>query len=689
MLPPYAGIGSYCGINFEGASRTGAPNNAITIGRSTGEENVFDKLRVGIADVVSSINLQNNVFQNSRATINNNTVNMLTNATGVYVFNPTIFSPPTPVNTTIGGSVALKNTFTNNDYGVINAGRGMLNMTYNRLEQQDNGVYVYANTSNSAVIINSNKFINNKLGINLDQNTAINASINANWMDNPTAQATYADNFAIRTTEANTPVGAVYNVYNNYINGYYNGILSSTTYQTIINDNEVHMRPDPTVWDFQSGIKTFGGTDNRLFNNTVDLPLGSPANFWQMGIFTDQSTAPKVHCNSITNVCYGIAANSFNTTVAGDGYYGNLMQNAAVGFILGANGYLGGDQFYLTTSNSADNAWSNCTNETYAGTGCNTANFKFYTRSASPYNILFPANGGGGAFSLIGVIATSNPLNGTCNQGIATPTLNLRLGGASAQAKMLQQSDDIANGNLTFGIYDVSMKHIARKQLYNNIMINNIDPSITPSVNSFMNNHKNKAIGKFWLIDSLINTNDTAKWALAKIINNNVNTANDVDVTQQQFNTLYLNFISNNRNATISDVQQLETIANLCPNANGLAVHQARTVLFNITHKQYVNTCEITQPANGNRLTAPKADATDGTNIMLYPNPNDGLFTIETNDEQSYQLQVYSLLGELVFEKTVSNKEQINLLHLSSSTYITKIVKDGAVIKTARICIIK
>ena len=68
---------------------------------------------------------------------------------------------------------------------------------------------------------------------------------------------------------------------------------------------------------------------------------------------------------------------------------------------------------------------------------------------------------------------------------------------------------------------------------------------------------------------------------------------------------------------------------------------------------------------------------------------NDGSFTIETNDEQSYQLQVYSLLGELVFDKTVTNKEQINLLHLSSSTYITKIVKDGAVIKTARICIIK
>jgi CRISPR/Cas system-associated protein endoribonuclease Cas2 len=88
-------------------------------------------------------------------------------------------------------------------------------------------------------------------------------------------------------------------------------------------------------------------------------------------------------------------------------------------------------------------------------------------------------------------------------------------------------------------------------------------------------------------------------------------------------------------------------------------------------------------------MAASSSASISNTSIKFYPNPNDGMFTIETNDEQSYQLQVYSLLGELVFEKTVSNNEQINLLHLSSSTYITKIVKDGNVMKTARICIIK
>lgn len=687
MLLPYNTQKSYCGIYAVDASHTGQTNTAIVIGGTTGQENVFDKMQFGAVIFRSRTAFQNNVFQNIKSAIA--PISGGASNTGILAVGP-LFGGGGPYYTLIGGaSINEKNTFKDNDYGFINYSQHLVTIENNRFENQGTGVFVTANNNRSTVSVAHNKFVNNKIGINFDYNSNIDATILENWMDNTSAQGTYADNYAIRCTEpiltTNPLTYPKYSINNNYINGYYNGITTKLTFQSTITDNEVHMRPDNTAYHFQSGIWIEASNDNLVTKNLVDMPSSNPLQWWHYGIFTAGSTTPKIKCNSTNYVGVGIIANGLNYTTAGDGINGNSMSNAAYGFWLNANGEIG-NQYTTNTSTSADNSWTNCGNETYANNGCNQIAAKFYTRSTAPYNIINATQSGTG-ISLIGIVAP-NIASGACYNSISTPTLNLKVAGNGAKKLLMQHADEIANGSIVFAENNESLKQIARKQLYSNLALQQIDQSVSADINTFANNSKYNSLNKFFLVDSLINTGDSSKLNIATVINNNINTNNsDVDATQQQFNTLYINYLKNNRKAKASDIVDFENIAWLCPNINGHAVYQARSVLFNITKQQYINACEKGDP-NSSKRFASSVIANTATSVKLFPNPSNGNITIQTDDDLIYNVTVYNLLGEKVFESSVLNKQSINLNNLTSATYIIHIQNNGNLIKTERISII-
>jgi hypothetical protein len=687
MLPPYNTQKTYCGIYFENASHTGKANSAITIGNNVNEENVFDKIQHGAFVNISKANFQNNVFQNIKSTIAPSSLN--SNA-GVLVWGP-IFGVGGPYYTQVGGAtVSLKNTFKNNDLGVASLFPTALLITNNRFETQNTGVYIVWNNNNQTVQTSQNKFINNQVGISYNENTLINSTVSQNWFDNTSAQGTYANNFAIRTTESvpptNTTNYAKYLIYNNYINGYYNGIYASQTYDTDVFDNEVHMRADNTSGNYQSAIKFDNTNDIDVYNNTSDYPTGT-SGWWQFNIFTGGATIPEIHCNKTSYGGSGIVANGLNYTAAGAGIYGNAMSNHGYGFWLNANGEIG-DQYYLNggTNYSADNTWTNCTYETFSNAGCNVNGgtpAKFYTRSANPCKINNATNQGTSGFLLLGT-NNSTGFTGDCYGGIATPTLNLKMVGT--QKLVMQKADDIANGTIQFNENDASLKQIARKQLFNNLKLGQIDAKFSNDIANFANNAKESPLGTFFLVDSLINTGDTANLNLANTINNGVVTTNDVDLTQQAFNTEYIAYVKNKRKVNTSGILAFEDMANQCPSIYGHAVYQARSVLFNLTKKQYVNICENGKAASQRFASAVINES--AINVKLFPNPSNGNITLQTADDLIYNVTVYNLLGEKVFESSVSNNQTLNLAHLSSATYIVHIKQNGNLLKTERISIV-
>ena len=58
--------------------------------------------------------------------------------------------------------------------------------------------------------------------------------------------------------------------------------------------------------------------------------------------------------------------------------------------------------------------------------------------------------------------------------------------------------------------------------------------------------------------------------------------------------------------------------------------------------------------------------------IYLYPNPNDGTFTLQIRElvRDPYIINIYNISGQKVFEKEYSlNKENINIRHLEKGIY--------------------
>lgn len=686
LLPPYSTVKSYCGVLLTSASHIGKTNSAITIGGNTNEENVFDKMQYGAVGGVSNVIYQNNVFQNMKSSIApiSGGANMAIVVSGLF------FGSGGPYYTQIGGSsVSVKNTFKDNDNGVTNIFRTGLVIENNRFENQTaTAVGIGFNSNNSTVNVAHNKFLNNKIGINFEQNTLINATISENWLDNTSPQGTYADNFAIRTTEVvlatNPSSYPAYSVYNNYITGYYNGIYAALTFKASIRDNEIHMLSDATSGNYQSAIQINGTNDNEVYNNTSDYPSGTSINTWQYNIFTNSSTVPKIHCNNTNYGGVGIMANGLNYTAAGNGFYGNVMNNQFTGFWLNANGEIG-NQYYTAagTNYSADNSWTGNFYQTYVSSGSNSSSAIFYTRSVAPYK-LTSAGYAGAAPSQLSGTNNSTGFTGACYGGISTPTLNLRVAGA--EKPVMQQATEIAKGTLAFDDNEASLKHIARKQLLSNLKLAKIGTSYNTEVADFMTSSKLSSLGVLFLVDSLINTGGTANLILAGSMNDGIATANDVDAMQQAFNTEYMAYLKNQHKANASGILTFEKMAYQCPMVYGQAVYQARSVLFGLTQKQYMNACEKSDVTT-QRLASAVVDEV-AADVKLFPNPSNGNITLQTGDDLGYSVTVYNLLGEKVFESMTSNNQSIYLADVSSGIYIVHIYQSDNLIKTERISIV-
>lgn len=73
-------------------------------------------------------------------------------------------------------------------------------------------------------------------------------------------------------------------------------------------------------------------------------------------------------------------------------------------------------------------------------------------------------------------------------------------------------------------------------------------------------------------------------------------------------------------------------------------------------------------------------DILNNDKINIYPNPNNGIFTIEKNIDENTTLEVYNLSGQLILQKSfVGNTTQVNLTNYPKGIYLVKIIADNKV----------
>ncbi|MFN8114484.1 MAG: T9SS type A sorting domain-containing protein [Bacteroidia bacterium] len=704
LLPPYQNQKGYEGIQLINAVQAGATNSMIPIGSAVnGQENVFDKLQIGVHIVRANALVQNNVFQNIKNTTNPGTYNA-----GMMVYSiqqGILYNSYPSCNVQIGGATtSQRNTFIDNDYGVYSWFRNTLNIANNTFSTQTTGIYMQTNFNGLSVVINKNKFITNLKGVSFSDNPNVIANIAENRFDNSSATVGNAtNNAAITLAEPTVPSGnptsyGNYTVYNNYIDKYYNGVISVNTYSTQMTDNEVHMQPDNTSGNFQMGIKVDGSRYANATNNTVDMTSLNTSNWWwQYGVFYANAQAPFINCNIINNVGTSIKIQGpCNTLANTNEFVNNKMSNAVYGVWLDGGDFNQHQAYWVgTTPYAADNTWTGTmTKRTYSSASGNASNSLLFTQSGAQFKVALSDadNATLGTLFLGNNNSTANGSN-SCVTQTSTPVFRMS---SSNNAHVFAKAQQIAKGTLTpaSAVNAANIKHMNRRYLLENIQFEGVDVSTDSVLANFISSINSSNIGKFNDIDSLLQSaslNDDSTGvtrSLAASKNNAINPSNTIEQNQKMVNSIYISKLNGSLNA--NQVQQLKTLAVKCPDTDGHAVFIARAILSGIDKTIYNSNCGSRSNARIGNDNEQEISAS--SNITIYPNPANNQITTELylSENQNASILIYNIVGELVkYEKINSGKTTINTDNLKSGTYLYKINIDNNIVKTDKLIIIK
>ncbi|MCE3233626.1 MAG: hypothetical protein K0R98_1883 [Rickettsiaceae bacterium] len=498
-----------------------------------------------------------------------------------------------------------------------------------------------------------------------------------------------------------------FDIDNNNITGYYNGISAVNTLSLEVVDNEVHMRQDNTPHHWQSGISITGTNASDIFNNIVDMSTASYG-YGQSGIAAHTNEVPKIHCNSINNLDMSIRIDHDNTTASNDGVRSNYMQNAAQFGIWLVNGGELGDQGGSSGTNSSDNVWATtCGTYVFSQEHSNPATDIFYTRVGGGYDLPNAEVGNDASSNCWSMFGTNSAAAGTgttCIANASTPS-NTKMAGSGALAALVQRGEEVAldynqvanlhanaaanlNAPDDLANNEASSKAIKRRALLSNIMLQQIDVEGSPELTAFMNRVKYENSGLLFAVDSLIHhvEKDSAQIAVAQNANAAIVPVNKVEQSQQSFNNLYLSYLAQHKKLNASETADLEVIAMQCPNFYGTAVYQARAVLFDLNKQQYRNACENTVPnaSSEKRMAAKQADV---AGLNLFPIPASTAVYITTGDYGTVVLKLYSIMGNMVLDKTVVDNEKTDIDKLSNGIYIYKLYHNDAELKVGKLII--
>jgi hypothetical protein len=165
--------------------------------------------------------------------------------------------------------------------------------------------------------------------------------------------------------------------------------------------------------------------------------------------------------------------------------------------------------------------------------------------------------------------------------------------------------------------------------------------------------------------------------------------ANTIQLKYKHFNYLYSRIKDSTFNTT--DSVTLVNLANSCPYVYGMAVHQARA-LYNIYYDgfyPFFNNCGTDGSGNSlgsdARSMAPQQDRKDisvQVNSAIYPNPNDGNYTLRINrngEKTSVEITIFDITGRLVVteKKAVGDSSEFQLKNdLKDGMYLVKVKFD-------------
>jgi hypothetical protein len=703
--------------------------NVASTGGSTVNANYFNNKDYGIVLEKTSGLVTNAKFENM-AGINGScqTVSCTpTLPTGVGIYATTSNAIPTFVNIT---STPAAVTFSNVQCAIFGkklTDLSILNVNIENPNQSNWGsptvAYgygyngIYTEDIKRELHINYNTIKNAFYGV---QSTFVNAanvsllSISNNTI--LTTASTFTTYTGINVSSAISFAGAASNkpIAVNTLTGVRNGIqLIGLTGGMRISNNNIDMVTGNTGNAGGTAIALNGGNANCIVdNNTIRGNSTLPEttfNLSKVGIHVKTSTNCLVQCNSINAVGTGVRYEGVCNT-SNDGFFSNILNGPIrrglelkTSASMGTQGTYTGTPPTHTVLTTSKNQWAGTwtaanSDQTYvydAGSNASASRLCVGTSSSElpSDNQWFTAFASGlDAFSIPNNSLLTSSTASAITQCPGGLSQGLRIAGVNDSLETIERDKEfklIITENLNDPMLDTETKWQLKNYMYSAIENGTAPQDVT--VQGFYNQEKTGSIDDYANVDSLIEAGD---YAQAMVVNNSANVNVVTEQTTKDYNALWLSKFSNpDYVATTSDIVTITDIANQCIHKGGNAVAYARALLAAIYNHPFDYEDDCTDyKANLRIAQNTKNFESNGNDIHLYPNPNNGIFTLnyQLKNVANAEVIVEDVTGKLIYQKKLNTEITDTVLQLTDAKngiYFVKVMNGKEILSVNKVVI--
>ena len=689
--------------------------NAAAVGSSTGARNTFKNLQNGVRMVRSNAHVIRNDFLNLNTGYNNKAIW----AVGDYVTSPSSTPPYSGFGTKhrflVGIGTSNNCTFKNLKYGIY-SDSCMTNKIQNNDFKDVNGIGVAVYRSsfyrgslfgpdNMNFLDRDTSYITNNVfspivasanvmqnGVGMFDNAYIYAYTVANtmtlnplsnvWSEGISVYHATSNKFSSYITAGNLITGN-----GNYgIHEYNNADIVGPTIGTRgIISNTITVGTGYCAGFFDTpnvGVYSVNSPYAVISENIIDETSLGSAPACMIGVYVSNGQADNIGCNLMKNTDISCAVDLNNV---GSTYKGNVMNTALIG-LYNVNGTLG---TIGSSGNGAQNEWISNTWSTYVANYGGAASNVYYDNSIS--DRIPSTNGASAAFPYVPQLTTAGSLGCTMHHK----------GGNNNQIQPSNNNDnlvtDIINGNVQFPQYNEGLLWEHRNGILNLLKDSLLDNE-NPVFSQFRANEATTNLGKInSLMRSIGNYGDVIqnKNNYVQELSSVSTSTNVVEQNYQLFLNEYINNISGTANISEDTKSNIKQLAQKCPYSDGAVVYNARA-LMKIwgNDEMFHNACEVMTMSNGQSERKSNTSTIQNTeNVLVYPNPNNGSFSIAYTFEQSGQeFILYDLMGKEVIHAVLENNEgtkQLSNRNLNSGIYFYKILNGNKTLFSGKLVINK
>ncbi|MDQ3047560.1 MAG: T9SS type A sorting domain-containing protein [Bacteroidota bacterium] len=253
----------------------------------------------------------------------------------------------------------------------------------------------------------------------------------------------------------------------------------------------------------------------------------------------------------------------------------------------------------------------------------------------------------------------------------------------------------IAGDSIVPPAYEAPTRWMLKQSLYQYLKNDPATLASHPMLTDFQSIQATSNIGKLDDVEQVLaDPSNPAALLPAQSLNGSVTPANDAESNTKWMNEMLIQNSISGIDFTESQLADLRLVAAKCPYNDGMAVHQARTILSQYESAEYVNLCESFTDENRSMQSLP-IEAKETENFRLYPNPNDGSMKLiySMKDQSTGTVTIFDISGKAVasysLETGTNNQILINETMLNSGVYFYKVIIDNEVKMSDKIVIIK